>query len=192
MYQKYQTEALVLGNRASGEADKSIALYTEDFGLVRARARGVRKESSKMRYSLQNYSYAQVGLIRGARDWRIAGASVIAGIDGASARIAAFARLSKLALRLIAGEEPNPYLFGALRDAHGTLFQDTGTAEKIAAIELLCAARILYALGYISSEALETALFTHTMYAEPHLVEAETLQKKLLSSVNQAMAETQL
>ena len=50
----------------------------------------------------------------------------------------------------------------------------------------------LSALGYISSEALETALFTHTMYAEPHLVEAETLQKKLLSSVNQAMAETQL
>ena len=58
MYQKYHTEALVLGSREQGEADKVFALYTKDFGLVRARASAVRREYSRMRYGLQElYAY---------------------------------------------------------------------------------------------------------------------------------------
>src|SRR5665213_2708544 len=71
MYQKYHTEALVLGSRESGEADKVFALFTRDFGLVRARASSVRSESSKMRYALQKYSRASISLVRGKRGWRI-------------------------------------------------------------------------------------------------------------------------
>jgi hypothetical protein len=47
-------------------------------------------------------------------------------------------------------------------------------------------------LGYISTEALSTALFTHTAYTGEHLLEAETMKDKLLSSINQAIAETHL
>ena len=54
MYEKYQTEALVLGNREMGEADRVIALFTRDFGLVRARASSIRTERSKMRYAIQD------------------------------------------------------------------------------------------------------------------------------------------
>ena len=50
----------------------------------------------------------------------------------------------------------------------------------------------LYALGYISDEALKTALFTHTAYTGESLMEAETLKDKLLLSINRAIAETQL
>jgi recombinational DNA repair protein (RecF pathway) len=50
MYQKYHTEAIVLGSIERGEADRTIALMTRDFGLVRARASAVRSETSKMRY----------------------------------------------------------------------------------------------------------------------------------------------
>ena len=60
------------------------------------------------------------------------------------------------------------------------------------AIELVCVARTLYALGYLSAEALETALFTHTAYTGEHLLEAETMRDKLLVSINKAIAETQL
>ena len=82
MYQKYQTEALVLGSRERGEADRVFALYTRDFGLVWARASGVRRENSKMRYALQSYCYIQTGLVRGKRGWRLAGGSALRQFGG--------------------------------------------------------------------------------------------------------------
>ncbi|HEY4487478.1 MAG TPA: recombination protein O N-terminal domain-containing protein [Candidatus Paceibacterota bacterium] len=190
MYQKYQTEALVLGSREYGEADKVFALYTQGFGLVRARASAVRTEGSKMRYALQNYSRVSVALVRGKRGWRLAGAHSVQCAIGDAHGISAFARISELVLRLVQGEEANPYLFAALSEAHQALMSDDSAAWPT--IEIVCVARALYALGYLSTEALETTLFAHTTYSGEHLSEAEQLREKLLSSINRAIAETQL
>jgi len=190
MYQKYQTDALVLKSSEMGEADKMFALYTRDFGLVHARASAVRKERSRMRYALQNYARAEVALVRGKRGWRLAGASARNDAAGAADAIRSFARISELALRLIQGEEKNEYLFAALAEAHGALMSPACSACPT--IEIVCVARVLYALGYISAEALETTLFVHTAYGDPELTEAERLKDALLLSINRAIAETQL
>ncbi len=190
MYQKYHTEALVLASRETGESDRTLALYTRDFGLVWARASAMRSEQSKMRYALQVYSYANVSLVRGKRGWRAAGASMRSGAGGDRKRVGTFARISELTLRLVQGEEGNPYLFAALTDAHEALMRDDATARET--IEIVCVARILFALGYLSVEALETTLFTHTAYAMEHINEAEGMRDKLLLSINKAIAETQL
>src|ERR1700722_9334835 len=160
MYQKYQTDALVLKSYDQGEADKSFALFTHDFGLIRARASAVRTEKSKMRFSLQNYSRANVGLVGGKRGWRLAGASCAQSASAPVTSVAAFARISELVLRLVQGEEQNEYLFAALSEAHEALMQKEFTLWPT--IEIVCVARVLYALGYLSNEALETTLFTHT------------------------------
>lgn len=190
MYQKYHTEALVLGNRESGEADRVYALLTKDFGLVHARASAVRKETSRMRYALQNYSRANISLVRGKRGWRVAGASALKTAVGERENIMAFGRIAELAVRLLAGEEENQYLFAALADAHDALMQEICPAR--ATIEIVCVARVLYALGYISAEAHATALFTHTAYADEFLREAETMRDQLLTSINKAITETHL
>lgn len=190
MYQKYQTEALILKSSEQGEADRSFALYTRDFGLVRARASAVRAEHSRMRYALQHYARADVALVRGRRGWRVAGGSALKNAVGEKKGVAAFARISELVLRLVQGEEKNEYLFAALAEAHTALMQQA--CEAWPTVEIVCVARSLYALGYLSAEALETTLFTHTAYALPHLEEAQTLRDKLLSSINKAIAETQL
>ena len=190
MYQKYNTEALVLGSRESGESDRTVALFTRDFGLVYARATSVRSEHSKMRYATQHYTQALVSLVKGKRGWRLAGASALR-IAGADVKgVAAFARVSELTVRLIHGEEHNAYLFEVLSEAHAALMREK--VEAYATIEIVCVARVLYALGYLSAEALETALFTHTAYTGEHLLEAETMRDKLLSSINRAIGETQL
>src|SRR5665213_2633285 len=161
MYQKYQTDVIVVGARESGEADKTFALYTRDFGLVRARATSVRSEKSKMRYALQSYARADVALVRGKNGWRLAGASAATSAIGKdTSGVSAFARVSDLILKLVAGEERNEYLFETLSHAHTALMRES--VEAHATIEIVAAARIMYALGYISAEALETALFTHT------------------------------
>lgn len=190
MYQKYHTEALVLGSREIGEADRLVSLFTRDFGLVRARASGVRAERSKMRYATQDYSRARVSLVRGKRGWRLAGAAALKSATGSRKSISTFARIAELTMRLVHGEEKNDYLFAVLAEAHETLMRER--VEASATIEIVCVARVLYALGYLSAEALETALFTHTAYTGEHLLEAEMMRPKLLSSINRAIAETHL
>src|SRR5258708_6445009 len=123
MYQKYSTDALVLASYESGEADKVYAVYTRDFGLVRARAGAVRREASKMRYSLQSYSLANISLVRGKRSWRVAGArpreniAVTENKKGAQA----FGRIADLVTKLVAGEEKNEYLYETLVEARRAL-----------------------------------------------------------------------
>ncbi|MEN9561699.1 MAG: hypothetical protein RIQ56_972 [Candidatus Parcubacteria bacterium] len=193
MYQKYSTEALVVGSRESGESDRMYLLFTKDFGLVRARASAVRQEKSKMRYALQNFSRAHVSLVRGKRGWRLAGATAVFTSVGKDTKgIAAFARISELANRLIAGEERNDYLFSALSDAHQALLTVESSKAHVGTIEIVCVARMLFTLGYISNEALQTALFTHTDYSITHLTEADAMKDQLLSSINRAISQTHL
>jgi len=103
-------------------------------------------------------------------------------------------------MRLVGADEKNEYLFLALAEAHTALMSAGGGSSFggqdaqgiIGTIEIVCVARVLYSLGYISNEALQTALFTHTAYTGESLMEAETLRDKLLSSINKAIAETHL
>jgi len=191
MYEKYQTEAIVLRSYERGEADRVFAMFTKEFGFVWARASAVRRESSRMRYSLQNYALANVSLVRGSTGWRAVGASALSRIESENTSAArTFARISSLIERLVNGEERNEYLFATLAEAQSALQREP--KENHGAIELLCVARVLFALGYVSPEALGTALFTHTAYTLPELTEAEAARAKLLSSVNKALSETQL
>lgn len=190
MYQKYSTDAIVLRGYERGEADRVFALYTREFGSLWARASAVRRESSKMRYALQQYSLVRASLVRGTTGWRLAGAAATRTLDPANPGARTFARVTALVERLVAGEERNDYLFATLAEAH-LAFMDT-TREAHATIELLCVARALFALGYVSAEAAGAALFAHSAYGLSDLQAAEATRAQLLTSVNRALSETQL
>jgi len=190
MYQKYHTEALVLGSREQGETDRSVALYTHEFGLVWARAAAARTDRSKMRYALTHYSHCHVSLIRGKNGWRIAGAAAgMTAVDKQEVGVRAFARAAQLVMRLVAGAEQNTYLFEALADGHAALLE--ADASLVPSIELVCVARVLYALGYLSPAAVGSAMFAHTAYA-PDMLASDEERDVLLVSINRALAETHL
>lgn len=186
MYAKYHTEAIVLGSTPRGEQDKTVTLYTRDFGLVRARASAIRSERSKMRYALQNYSIARISLVRGTSGWRAAGAQQLHDALK-SENVRSFARIASLVERLVTGEEKNERLYVILADTHDALRR-----VQSASVELLAVARVLYTLGYLSSESLGSALFLATAYSEQELEVAEKEKKALLASVNRALSETHL
>jgi recombinational DNA repair protein (RecF pathway) len=189
MYAKYHTDALVLGHREHGEADRVYALYTREFGLVWARAGAVRKEASKMRGALQTCARADVSLVRGGASWRAAGAAAsLTVLSGDPLRT--FARIARLVLRLVAAEERSDYLFDVLASAHEALFG--ASRDALPTIELVSVARILYALGYLSAEALGDALFVDAAFGADRLAHAETARGPLLTSINRALSETQL
>ncbi|MBP9669109.1 MAG: recombination protein O N-terminal domain-containing protein [Candidatus Pacebacteria bacterium] len=189
MYQKYTTDAIVLGTRERGEADKTIILLTKDFGLLFARAIGARKESSLMRYALVTGSASRISLVRGKREWRVAGASsVSSGLPPASLHV--FARMSRLISRLVHGEEESEHLFETVRAAHEALL--CAEAKALPSIELLAVARVLHSLGYIAPEAVGSALFVQTAYTPEMAAETEKARIALLGAVNAAIAASQL
>lgn len=189
-YQKYHTEAIVLRGYDQGEADRVFSLYTREFGLVRARASAVRAEKSKMRYALQPYAHVALSLVRGAKGWRAAGAAHRATFEVlCESGVRTFARIAALVERLVVGEERSDYLFETIKDAHEALRLKT---SDHAAIELLCVARILYVLGYLSPEALGTVFFQGTGYSDQDVAHLENARASMLASVNAAIAQTQL
>jgi DNA repair protein RecO len=190
MYSKYTTDAIVLAHYVYGEYDRTFTLYTRDFGLIRARASAVRKMESRQRYALTLFSIASVSLVRGERGWRVAGAKAVPYMALSQEGVHTYARIIQLVMRLVQGEEPNHYFFEVLRGAREACV--IPHTLSLASTELLCVARLLFALGYLSPQALTTALFTHAHYKEKDLHVVEDTKKDMLTNVNQAIAETQL
>lgn len=191
MYDRYTTDAIVLKTFPHGEGDKVLYIMTRDFGLCVVRGISLRLEKSKLRYATQEGTRAYIELVRGKRDWRLVGATMKHSAQNKDMKgVMTFGRIADLTRRLVPCEERNEYLFDTLVEAHQSLMVESCPAY--ATIELVCVARVLYSLGYISAEALGTALFTHTAYIEPHLTEAEGIKDKLLLSINRALSETHL
>ena len=184
MHHIHHTEAIVLGSRPKGEDSKILILYTRELGLIYAHAQGIRKLSSKLRFTLQDFSRANVDLVRGKEIWRVTTASPIASyqeISHSEKSGKIIARTASLVMRLVKGEEANEEVFRALTRAYDLL---SLKSEKLdyKVIELLSVARILIALGYLSRDTEQgEPLFTDVAY-----------QHRLIRDINQALAESQL
>ena len=63
----YQTEAVVIGARNWGEADKMMTLFTRERGMVEAAAFGCRRPRSPLAAGMQLFSYLELQLAEGRR-----------------------------------------------------------------------------------------------------------------------------
>lgn len=162
-YAVYSTKAWILGSSPSGEASKIYSFYTEEFGLIRAKAQGVRLLASKLRYNLNDYAFGQFSFIKGREYWRLTGAEEESH-NHSIERKQLEARVLGLIKRLVQGEEQNTDLWQAL-----LLLQDEKTSETI------ILSHILAALGYLDLEILKN---------QP--------EKEVIRAINKALQETQL
>jgi recombinational DNA repair protein (RecF pathway) len=139
-YAVYTTRGFIVGSAPSGEASKSYSIYTEDFGLIHARAQGVRLLVSKLRYNLDDYAFGSFSLVRGKEFWRLTGADTR---TLPREHILVGARVLGLVKRLVQGEEKNEKLFAAL------LRLSEGGADEVGILS-----GVLSALGYLDEAAL--------------------------------------
>ena len=131
-----------------------------------------------------------VSLVKGKAGWRVAGAiSKVSPMGADSVRLAFFARIASLVLRLVHGEEENQYLFDTLQSAHDALLASILDPHSI---ELLTVARLLHALGYLPHPIADSPLFMHTAYDTEHLSEVARSDKVILSAINRTLNETHL
>jgi len=61
----YKAEAIVLHQRALGESDRIVTLFTRENGKLRAVAKGVRRPTSRLGGRIEPFTHARLMLARG-------------------------------------------------------------------------------------------------------------------------------
>jgi len=165
---KYQTRGIVISRVHTGEANTTIALLTEQVGLVYARAQSLRKPGAKLAHALTTLAESEVVLVRGKEEWRVAGAVLeenwFQRLERPDTRAAA-ARVSGLLLRLVAGEARDTALFPLMSGFLESLITLPPDAHEAA--EILVVLRMLAALGLDSGDIPgEVSDFTPVVLSE--------------------------
>ncbi|MDO8548374.1 MAG: recombination protein O N-terminal domain-containing protein [bacterium] len=210
MHKIFITDAIVLGKRFSGEATTTLALLTRDLGLLRASARSARVEKSKLRYGLQVLTKGRFSLVRGKNEWRLTSVSQVsreyislpflqptAGIS----RHLAFGRISKLLLRLVAGEEHTPALYTSVIEGFSYLAaaqsetdadpSRRGEAEA-EAIECVLVLRILAHLGYLPQRQELLPFVADSLFSLELTAQAAKSRSLLIKVINESLGATGL
>lgn len=192
----YKTDAFVLGSSNIGEANRYIDILTKDIGRIRAVAKSIREEKSKLRFSLQDFSVAHLSIVRGRDVWRVVGAegeyNICAEFSSRQFERDIILRLASLLRRLVAGEEKNRRLFGILIEAFSFLKKHELKENELRDFECLIVLRVLYNLGYLAKD-VHTSSFIDSRTTTLNLIEGiSPLRFEMIKKINASLQETQL
>jgi len=200
----YTTEGFILKSVNFGEANKYFFIFTHEFGLIKAAAQGVRHLKSKLRYGLEDYSLAQVSVVRGREIWRLTSAEKILALrlcEGnpeaiQTEKFLLLSRIFALLLRLLHGEERNDLLFESVKE--GMIFLESLETSRLnldvdlANFECILALRILSSLGYIGKLGDFDKFTTSPYFTLELLGEMNTLKTRAILEINKSLKETHL
>ena len=194
MHHIYHTHGFILGSRNKGEANKMLTIYTREMGLVRAMVQGIRLHKSKLRFTLQDFSCANIDLVRGRDIWRVTSAKNISTFPFARASrnsLLIIARVSSLLERLCDGEESNEKIFDDFMQVLYLLDDMNIESSSREALELHLVLRIMNSLGYIG----DSLILSDYLGGSIDLNKTELLLKEkrsIISHINKALNESQL
>jgi DNA repair protein RecO len=191
----YTTEAFVLDSGPGREADKIYWLFTKELGMIRASAQGVRLQKSKLRFSLQDFSYITVSVVRGKEWWRVTNAvpekNIFTDYKDRKYIVYAFARIFRLLRRLIPEQDKHETIFSTLIEAVQFVEQQSLDAKSTQILEYILALRIVHALGYIGAvPTLES--FISSPLTKEMLEKGAGHSKEFVSVINASIRESHL
>ena len=193
-YHIYHTRGIILGSVPVGESNRFYKIFTEEMGLVGATAQSVREGKSKLRYTLQDFSFVSVDLVRGKEMWRITSAGEWRAFPETKmdmARTKLFARICSLSSRLLQGEGCEQELFADIVGAADFLETRAVPEHFLASFETLAAMRVLAYLGYLDSEGYEKFL-KPGVYSREILEEFESVRTEIIPKINEALKASHL
>lgn len=182
MHHKYYARGIILSRVPHGEGGAYLTILTEELGLIRLRAQGVRRSGAKLAHALPTLAESNFTLIRGREGWRLASAVLVENwhvrLKKESRERAA--RVATLLLRLVNGESRETPLYGVFKEFIAALA--SGSLDEDAA-ECLAALRILRLLGLDAGDVpggLEG-------YSETALEEATKERALLIKRINRGI-----
>ena len=195
MHHIYHTEGFILSGQSVGEANKYFWIFTRDFGMVGAMAQGVRLLQSKLRYSLQDYSYSKISLVRGKQVWRIVGAikekNLYDALKG-QGKFEILAKVFSLLNRLVRGEEKNEELFNHLFFACEFLETEELDRDSSRNCEYILVMRILQSLGYLGDSKNFKEFVDSSVWTKELVSKMSSVSRGAVSQINKSLKETQL
>lgn len=190
----YHTRGVILSSTPSGESNRFYKIFTLELGLIGATAQAVREGKSKLRYTLQDFSFVTVDLVRGKEVWRIVSAGANRPLETTksdTARIEFFARFCTFILRMIHGEGRDTGLFEEIERVTDFLEQRAINKDRILSFETLTTFRVLAHLGYVNPVGYEKFL-SPSAYSTSILEEFEKVRPTVLHKINDAMSASHL
>lgn len=184
MRPRYSTSGIVLSRTPLVEGSALLFLLTEEFGLLKVRAQGVRELGAKLSGAVQTLSESEVILVRGKEVWRLSGALLTRAWARALSKEnrKRAGRVAGLILRLVQGESHDQELFHIYRAFLEALSQldekDSDTAE------LICALLVLRTLGFDAGEIPEGK----ELFATETLQSVESNRKAYIARINNGIA----
>ena len=171
-------------------------VFTKELGLINASAQGVRYLKSKLRYSLHDFSFAELSLVRGKEFWRVTGAikqiNIHEALRGNPEIRAVFTRVFALLDRLLSGEEKNENLFNYLSEAVRFALAKKDSDILVRNFEYILVLRILFSLGYLGSSP-DTSVFVESpFWSDDLLADMNPVMARILEEINKSLKESQL
>ncbi len=191
----YHTEGYVLGTSPLGEANAFIRIYTRDLGLIHATAQGVRLQKSKLKYSLQEFSYSQVSVVRGKEIWRITNArpeyNLFFLFRERPLEQEVVVRILSVLERLVTGEESNPDLFSMIQAAFEFLETNQLARDQIRLFEFIVLLSMLDRLGY-GPESSPLTRFADAPLSLELIAEMDKVKTEAGTFIRGSLRESQL
>ena len=189
MHTIHHTEAFILRQLESGEANRRVWLFTKEFGLVVATVQGVRKPTAKLRSHLVDYTLIAVDLVKGRDVWRLVSAEAIqnpfaSAYDATSART--YIRALGLVERLCVEEGTHEDLFEHLVE----ILQSVGAVhvqQKL--FDAVVLWKIVVFLGYVEVTAPLIPLFTVPLVS---LDASKETTQQIITTVTTALQRSHL
>ncbi len=198
-YHIYQTEGFVIEAVDIGESNRLYTLFTKDLGLIRASAQGVRLLKSKLRYSLQEFSFSSLAVVRGKEMWRITSARKLISLYDKRLPLPVRKMLARVLLftkRLMPEEGRNEEVFKILSTVSAFCFSDRDsfvtTTEYIDATELLAKLYLLKVLGYGTNDARLTPFLKEISFSQPILEQFVSLRREAEAEIYASLEESHL
>jgi len=196
MHHIHHTKGLILTSRNNGLADRSIYIFTEELGLVIAKARSSREIRSKLRGHLQECTQGVFSLVRGKAGWILVGAESLEHWDKnfgtGSERLKLFVRISVLLSRFINGEEQNKRLYGLLESALLSMRDLSEDNLILSEFETLFVLRILDCLGYVEDKPFLKELSFEKINWNEGIQKIKPIKHDVLVHINRAFKESHL
>ncbi len=192
----YHTEGFVLASGPAQEANKMLYVFTKELGVVHAFAQGIRLLKSKLRYSLQDFSYANISLVRGKDIWRVTNASPVISrfpnIFSQPECFGIYVKVLTLLRRLLNGEEKNESLFILITQAFDFLETVQVKDFQPLSFECMLVLQILHNLGYGSQHSAFEKYASSVVWSRELIISFEPHRSRALAEINTSLRESHL
>lgn len=191
----------MISSRAIGDNDKQINIFTESFGMISARVRGVRGLHSKLRAGSQDFSLGEFSLVHGRSGWGVVSVrsekNFFEIFRNTPFKLKMISNLFNLIKKLASEEEANSTLFEIIFNFLNFLVKIRPTqkeaeefVDNTALAECLTIMRVLRALGYIRHDP---ELLIPISSSEIDMKDLETIapyRAKIIGLINESLKAT--